>query len=517
MGKQRGRAFAKQFGPRRQQTPWDSFLCLLPRPKLLFAIAMFATGVLLFAITPMFAKALLPAFSGATDAWNSCLAFYQILFFLGCLYVHLSLKWLSPRRQAVLHLLLLCIPWAFLPMNVSQEKFFELASWSTGASPITQLWMLSSASAGVFFFVVASGIPLLQAWFHRTKGRAARDPYFLFATACLGGLLALLAYPLLIESNVTMGSQSSWIAAGYAGVMLLTIACGVVLRRSPDAIRLEISLSNGAVKQRPTWQRRMHWLALSLVPTSLMMGVTSYISNGVGQAPLLWILPLAIYLLTFALVFERGANLPPAGPVPSRAVLNHRRLGCIGVASQCDVAAAVGWFAANGGIRRNRYDLPWPIGRQSTGGQVCDGILSVGIVGCRIGGPFQCCCCAFVFHLRRRIRDDARRRLLPATSHAGAQSGNRGETGDRRNPRSRRGVLRMVCLVAAIEDGLARMAFHRPSGCEGGRGSGGSHRGLLHAQANDSIHCRRGVAGSRNPVVSFRTLNALVGGTEFFR
>ncbi len=237
--------------------------------------------------------------------WNTCLVFYQAMLMAGYLYAHLSLKWLGPRRQAWLHLLLLCLPWIVLPIGVAH-------GWvpPPDVFPVFWLWMLLSVSVGLPFFLVSASAPMFQAWFSETGGPAGRDPYFLYAASNLGSLLALLSYPLLIESHLTLSAQSWAWAIGY-GLFMALIAG---LRGAVVAVAAGCSGApagrgkrpgSGPARERPSWRRRLHWLALSFVPSSLLLGVTTYISTDLAAIPLFWVVPLALYLLTFVLVFAR--------------------------------------------------------------------------------------------------------------------------------------------------------------------------------------------------------------------
>lgn len=288
----------------------------VPRPKhtgneLFFAVTLFISAALLFVVEPMFAKMVLPLLGGAPAVWNTCLVFYQAVLLAGYLYAHFSLRWLGPRRQAVLHLVLLCLPWTVLPIGVAR-------GWvpPPEAFPVGWLWMLLTVSVGLPFLVVSASAPMLQAWFSQTGGRSARDPYFLYAASNLGSLLALLGYPLVIESHLTLREQSWGWAAGYGLLMVLVAGCAAQLRRSPPSAEPAVGSSVGegpgeaAAVARPDWRRRLWWLALSLVPSSLLLGVTTYISTDIAAIPLLWVIPLALYLLTFVLVFARRTILP---------------------------------------------------------------------------------------------------------------------------------------------------------------------------------------------------------------
>ncbi len=232
--------------------------------------------------------------------------FYQATLLAGYLYAHLSLTWLGPRRQAVLHLVLLGLPWLVLPIGVA-EGWLPPAD----AFPVPWLWMLLSVSVGLPFLVVSATAPILQAWFSRTGSQSSGDPYFLYAASNLGSLLALLSYPLVIESHWTLGEQTWGWTAGYGLLMLPIAGCAVLLwRSSPEAQSPSAVVPKPVDTARPTLRRRLYWLVLSMVPSSLLLGVTTYISTDIAAIPLLWVLPLALYLLSFVFVFARRSILP---------------------------------------------------------------------------------------------------------------------------------------------------------------------------------------------------------------
>ena len=162
--------------------------------QLIFAATILLSAALMFIVEPMFAKMVLPLLGGSPSVWNTCLVFYQAALMAGYIYAHLSLKWLGPRRQAVLHVVLLCVAWIVLPIGVAQ-------GWTppSEGNPTAWLLLLLTVCVGLPFFCVSASAPVLQAWFAHCGGRSAKDPYFLYAASNLGSLAGLAAYPLLIE------------------------------------------------------------------------------------------------------------------------------------------------------------------------------------------------------------------------------------------------------------------------------------------------------------------------------
>ncbi len=275
----------------------------------LFAVTLFVSATLLFLVEPMIAKMILPKFGGTPAVWNTCMVFFQAALLAGYAYAHATTHWLGVRRQAILHSALLFLPLISLPIAVSQN-------WAPPPEedprPVL-LWLLV-LSVGLPFFVVAASAPLMQKWFTATGHSAARDPYFLYAASNLGSMLALLAYPSLIEPTLRLKSQGWWWAGGYGILLLLSLTCAwAVWRFSPAENSSKSSGANAGPgeedgenpESKPSMIRRLHWVALAFVPSSLMLGVTTYLSTDVAPIPLIWVIPLALYLLTFVLVFSR--------------------------------------------------------------------------------------------------------------------------------------------------------------------------------------------------------------------
>jgi hypothetical protein len=263
----------------------------------------------------MVGKLVLPLYGGAPAVWTACLLFFQALLLAGYAYAHAATAWLGARRQAALHLALLLAPLVALPVVVR-------AAPALGADPLLSLLLTLGASVGLPFFVVSATAPLAQKWYAQTGRPAARDPYFLYAASNLGSLLALAAYPSLIEPLLPLSVQGVAWAVGYGVLAVLILACTVILWRSPPpapAGGTEAATPAAAV----TAGRRVRWVLLALAPSSLLMGATAYLATDVASHPLLWLPPLALYLLSFVIVFAR----PPralAGRLPAvRRVLGY--------------------------------------------------------------------------------------------------------------------------------------------------------------------------------------------------
>ena len=268
-----------------------------------FTLTLFTSSTLLFLVQPMFAKMVLPLLGGTPAVWNTAMLFFQAALLAGYLYAHASIAWLGVRRQAWVHVVIVALPLLLLPISVPGD-------WAPPNEGQT-LWLLLllSVSLGAPFFVVSSTAPLLQSWFAAIGHRSSGDPYFLYAASNLGSMLSLLAYPLVLESRLALDEQTDLWTLGYGAFLAFVVACAVaVWRKAPT--RGAVSSPAGAPVTEPdavaelTVGRRVRWVALAFVPSSLMLGVTTYLTTDIASVPLLWIIPLSIYLLSFILVFS---------------------------------------------------------------------------------------------------------------------------------------------------------------------------------------------------------------------
>jgi hypothetical protein len=262
----------------------------------LFATAIFAGAMLLFLVEPMVARMVLPLFGGSQAVWTTSMLFFQVVLLAGYGYAHASTRLLGPSRQPIVHAFVLVLAVAALPIGRG------LAPPPANASP--SLWLLGvlALAVGAPFFVVTTASPLLQRWLVTSGHTAGRDPYFLYAAGNVGSLLALLAYPVVVEPLLTLHQQARLWSIGYVLFVLLCFGCLIVARRGGALVQ---STSARASVPSLAWKTRARWVATALVPSSLMLGVTTYISTDVASFPLLWVLPLAVYLLTFVVAFAR--------------------------------------------------------------------------------------------------------------------------------------------------------------------------------------------------------------------
>ena len=279
----------------------------------IFAITLFLSSSLLFVVQPMIAKMVLPLLGGTPAVWNTCMVFFQGMLLAGYLYAHASTRWLRFQHQAILHIVLLAASFLALPIVVATQHSEPPAT----GMPIGWLLRVLLVTVGIPFFLVSSSGPLLQRWFSRTDHPRARDPYFLSVAGNIGSIFALVAYPALLEPSLRLAEQSSIWTGGYVALVLLTSACFYFAYRQSTAHRAlapePAALSTpGDAADSPGWRKRLHWIALAFVPSSLLLGVTTFLTTDVAAVPLLWIVPLVIYLLTFVLVFARHVLVPHA-------------------------------------------------------------------------------------------------------------------------------------------------------------------------------------------------------------
>jgi len=340
--------------------------------QLFFAFTLLTSATLMFWIEPMFAKMVLPLLGGTPMVWNTCMVFYQAVLLGGYVYAHVATKSWGTRKQAKIHLFVLCT--AAIVVIATSSFLLPVRpgiSWGPpgDVSPIPWLLGFMLVTVGFPLFVVSASAPMLQAWFADTGHKSGKDPYFLYAASNLGSMGALVAYPLVIEPNLPLGWQTWCWAGGFGLLMLLTAGCAVLLwrsrgvlapatvggsavrGRSPDRAtvirqgqetRADPSADpwvpaaatapaaveapraeEGSLSLEPTLWLRLRWLALAFAPSSLLLGVTTFISTDIASFPLMWVIPLALYLLTFVLVFSRTTTLPYRAAKWAQTRMNH--------------------------------------------------------------------------------------------------------------------------------------------------------------------------------------------------
>ncbi len=269
-----------------------------------YSLTLLLSAALLFSVQPMFSKMVLPLLGGTPQVWNTAMLFFQIMLLGGYAYAHGTTKFLGIRAQAILHLILLCIFTIALPIAIPD-------GWQPPVDKDPTLWQLSlmSITIGGPFFVLAGSAPMLQRWFAATNHKDADNPYFLYGASNLGSMTALLSYPFIIEPLLNLPEQSGIWTGGYIGLIALTLIATILVWKHGDKKSIQNKIPT-TDSDPITWSRRLLWILLAFIPSSLMLGVTTYITTDIAAVPLLWIIPLALYVGTFIIAFARKPLVP---------------------------------------------------------------------------------------------------------------------------------------------------------------------------------------------------------------
>ncbi len=272
-----------------------------------FTSTLFVSAFLLFLVQPMVAKMVLPLLGGSPMVWNTCMVFFQIALLVGYAYAHAATKKLNAPVQVAAHVVLVLLPFSVLPFLIRPDSAHPPEN-----APIAWLLLLLAAAIGLPFLTLATTASVLQHWFSRTNHPSARDPYFLYVASNIGSFIALIAYPTVVEPSLSLRDQSRFWTAGYTVFALLLISCAVLAWRAGLS---KTRATGAAVNTAPTdtgrltMSRRASWVGLAFIPSSLMLAVTTYLSTDVGAVPLLWIVPLGLYLITFIAAFSAKSSV----------------------------------------------------------------------------------------------------------------------------------------------------------------------------------------------------------------
>jgi len=273
----------------------------------LFAFTLFVSASLMFVLQPMFGKILLPLLGGSPAVWNTCMVFYQSLLFLGYLYAHFLSTRLGASKQILVHAGLLLISIMALPLGLPDN-----VNPPTESDPT--FWLISTLflAIGLPFFVISTTSTLIQKWFSNIGLSSSKDPYFLYAASNIGSLIALLSYPFFIEPGIGLENQKMYWGSGYILLCVLILSCAVLFWKVSK--KHQDSTANTVIPEEDvpelTLQKKLYWLILALVPSSLLLGLTNFISTDIASVPLLWVIPLTLYLLSFVIVFSKwGAKV----------------------------------------------------------------------------------------------------------------------------------------------------------------------------------------------------------------
>jgi spermidine synthase len=275
--------------------------------------AIFLSAALLFAVQPMFTKMVLPRLGGAPQVWSVAMVFFQAALLAGYGYAHFLTRFAPGRTSLFIQLAVMVAACFMLPLSIA-------SGWGRPPAVGEAFWLLGlfAVSIGLPFFALAANSPLLQAWFARSDHPAAKDPYFLYAASNVGSFLALLSYPLIIEPLIRLYDQTWLWTIGFYILILLIAGSGYLLRnwldvpasRSAGSAAATTSAPTSTPTSSPTWRDVLSWVCLAAVPSGLLLAVTSHISTDVAAVPLLWVIPLALYLLTFVIVFASRPIIP---------------------------------------------------------------------------------------------------------------------------------------------------------------------------------------------------------------
>lgn len=262
-----------------------------------FAATLFSSALLMFLIQPMFAKMALPRLGGSAAVWSLALVFFQGILLLGYGYAHILVKAFSLRTGAIIHVLVMSSAVISLPIGIA-------AGWDIPPEEGEAFWLIGlfAASVGLPFFAISANAPLLQSWFARSGHAQSHDPYFLYGASNAGSFAALLAYPILVEPFLSLVPQTQAWSAGYILLVAMVGSCGLI---AASALGSPAGAERASEEQaKVSWAQRFTWVMLSFVPSGLLVGTTAHIATDLVSAPFMWVVPLALYLLTFVITFQ---------------------------------------------------------------------------------------------------------------------------------------------------------------------------------------------------------------------
>ncbi len=272
-----------------------------------FATVMFASAALIFLLQPMFARMTTPLLGGSPAVWNTSMVFFQGALLIGYVYAHRLARIASLRTQVLIHAGVLVVACVVLVLSGGGLKIAvtTLLGPPNTVTPIFWLLGVLTVSVGIPYAAISATAPLLQAWYARTGRDDAHDPYHLYAASNLGSLLGLAAYPIIVEPLLGLSVQAIAWAVCFVFVGAAIIGAGFLAARTDSAS------APPPVELAPTstWGDRLFWMAAAAAPSSLMLGVTNHISTDVASTPFLWVIPLALYLVTFVIAFGKSAEI----------------------------------------------------------------------------------------------------------------------------------------------------------------------------------------------------------------
>jgi hypothetical protein len=268
------------------------------------AVTLFLSAFLLFSVQPFFTKMVLPRLGGSPAVWSVAMVFFQSMLLAGYGYAHFLTNRLSLRLSVIIHLGVLAAAALALPIAIP-------GGWGRPPTDGQSFWLLGLflVSVGLPFFAVSANGPLLQAWFSKTGHAHAKDPYFLYGASNIGSFASLILYAVLIEPVSDLGQQGALWTSGFLLLACLIALCGLISiglqTKSVSAQPAELVGSAESIPGPQLWRERIAWMAYAFLPSALLVAVTAHVSTDVAAAPFLWIVPLALFLLTFVIVFQK--------------------------------------------------------------------------------------------------------------------------------------------------------------------------------------------------------------------
>jgi spermidine synthase len=271
---------------------------------MIYGATIFLSAFLLFTVQLLIGKVMLPYFGGSPSVWITSMMFYQILLLAGYIYAHVLGTRIRPSLQPILHLSLFIASIVFIHFTIPAER----AAGASSSPVMTQL-ILMSGLVGLPFFVLSATAPLIQRWFFLATPQADQKVYLLYATSNLGSFLALLAYPFIVEPLLNVSDQILIWRVMQVSLFFMFTLCGLAVLNSKKAIAKSEHAATIESATPIKFERILLWLALAALPSSLSLGVTMTITTDIASIPLVWIIPLALYLLTFVIAFREHAPL----------------------------------------------------------------------------------------------------------------------------------------------------------------------------------------------------------------
>ncbi len=267
---------------------------------ILYSFTLLLSALLLFFIQPMVGKMLLPYLGGTPAVWNVCLLFFQSTLLFGYLYAH-GLSQLKIRTQIFIHLGLMLLPLFLLPIGIPESITNFIPQFGT---PAYWLLLVLLLYVGLPFFVVSASAPILQRWFSLSQDAKAKDPYSLYAASNLGSISGLILFPLLAEPKLNLSEQGNLWKILYWILIFLFVAVALWLLKENKTVKSNPIEKPDLDIKATKWNQRGLWLFFAFIPSSLMLGVTTYMTTDIAAIPLFWVVPLALYLISFILVFS---------------------------------------------------------------------------------------------------------------------------------------------------------------------------------------------------------------------